>query len=678
MGMSAAQARLLYITSQLNNLSLQGQDVSNSKIRLSMDSEALQDKYTEALNNSQLYVTNNIFSATGTTKTNERITLANLAEQDLLVYNGSKILGYSYQEVDTGETKKVLIGYEKDYSKPIYAKKQETSTFRSASTSADVIGSEDLTTMKSTVNGIQETYGLTDDDISVVSYTSNINGAEKTINSISINSENGLVAALNTLFTDPAARKQNYVLNFPEGTVIDFSRLNPTGDWPGIPQFQGVFDGNGTTIANITGTQGLFQDLYGTVKNLNLDNVNVSAETDIIGGMAGYLANGGKIENCNVTNASINCTLEPDTEYLEGYYPERAGGGGLVGLSNGNIENCSAQGTINVPNADDSFGYIGGFIGANVNPLKGESVISNCYSDVNIVLSNNKDYSNSINGFIGDDSHETTIKNCVSLGSITTADGSVINGSDLANWGPVLESDLTNFIALDTRNNDNIIVYKNSTSGKWSVGDDSGNMSVNAVSNGTPVWLNPGNTGYSDQAQSTAQANNIPVLNLTALQAKGLAQEETRWVDDTDTIVDYENGDPIYADVPIMETKLVEDPDFDSITSAELEKGLRDGTYSLVKKADENSTQTQKINGMDFEIVSWQTCTIIVDKQDEAKLAKAEAEYNKGMEEIQAEDKRFEIDQKKIDTQYKALQAEEESIKSVLSKNVERSFKAFG
>lgn len=48
------------------------------------------------------------------------------------------------------------------------------------------------------------------------------------------------------------------------------------------------------------------------------------------------------------------------------------------------------------------------------------------------------------------------------------------------------------------------------------------------------------------------------------------------------------------------------------------------------------------------------------------------------MEEIQAEDKRFEIDQKKIDTQYKALQAEEESIKSVLSKNVERSFKAFG
>ncbi|MBS6603166.1 MAG: hypothetical protein KH301_05360 [Brachyspira sp.] len=49
MGMSASQARLLYITAQLNNLSLQGQNVSDAKIRLSMDSERIQEKYTRAL-----------------------------------------------------------------------------------------------------------------------------------------------------------------------------------------------------------------------------------------------------------------------------------------------------------------------------------------------------------------------------------------------------------------------------------------------------------------------------------------------------------------------------------------------------------------------------------------------------------------------------------------------------
>lgn len=47
MGMSASQARLLYITAQLNNLSLQGQNVSDAKIRLSMDSERIQENIQE-------------------------------------------------------------------------------------------------------------------------------------------------------------------------------------------------------------------------------------------------------------------------------------------------------------------------------------------------------------------------------------------------------------------------------------------------------------------------------------------------------------------------------------------------------------------------------------------------------------------------------------------------------
>ena len=88
MGMSASQARLLYITTQLNHLSLQGQNVSDAKIRLSMDSEAIQEKYTRALNNRSLFVNNNIFTADGSTTKREPISLAALAAQDLLVYNG--------------------------------------------------------------------------------------------------------------------------------------------------------------------------------------------------------------------------------------------------------------------------------------------------------------------------------------------------------------------------------------------------------------------------------------------------------------------------------------------------------------------------------------------------------------------------------------------------------------
>ena len=109
MGMSASQARLLYITTQLNHLSLQGQNVSDAKIRLSMDSEAIQEKYTRALNNRSLFVNNNIFTADGSTTKREPISLAALAAQDLLVYNGSTVLGYKYEEVDTGRTEKKLV-----------------------------------------------------------------------------------------------------------------------------------------------------------------------------------------------------------------------------------------------------------------------------------------------------------------------------------------------------------------------------------------------------------------------------------------------------------------------------------------------------------------------------------------------------------------------------------------
>lgn len=677
MGMSASQARLLYITTQLNHLSLQGQNVSDAKIRLSMDSEAIQEKYTQALNNSSLYVNNNIFTATGSTTNRERISLAALAAQDLLVYNGSTVLGYKYEEVDTGRTEKKLVGYEKDLTKPIYGTKEETETFRSPSASADKLGSEDLNTMNGIVESIKTDYaqyGITDDDIRTVSYTSNIGGEEKTVNAIAISSQNALVGVLNELFSNPEARKQNYVLDFPEGTVIDFSQINPTNDWPGISQFQGLFDGNGVTFSNLNGSQGLFADLYGTVKNLNIDGANISAETDIIGGLAGYLADAGSIENCNVSNVNITCNLQGGVDYQEGFSPERAGVGGLVGLSNGDIKNSSAQGTINVPNADDSFGYIGGFIGANINPQKGESIIENCYSDVDIVLSGNTDYSNSINGFIGDDSFEATIKNCISLGKITTSSGAPINGSDLANWGPVLESDAENLIALDTRNNNNVLYWSSTTSPNW----DSGSTKIPSNLGGD--WLMPGDEGYADQTQATAQGNNLPVLNLTKLQEEALAKEETKEVEDPDNIIGYEDDltKPIYEEVPIMEMQLVKDPDFAGLSSAELEKGLREGTYTLVQKAAENSTQSITINGTDYELVSWQTCTDIVDKQDEAKLAVAEAEYEKGMAEIQAKDKEYEIDQKKIDTQYKALQTEEESIKTILSKNVERSFKTFG
>ena len=57
MGMSASQARLLSITSRMNDIELRSQQISNAKIRLADESEQVANEYTEALNKTKLTYT---------------------------------------------------------------------------------------------------------------------------------------------------------------------------------------------------------------------------------------------------------------------------------------------------------------------------------------------------------------------------------------------------------------------------------------------------------------------------------------------------------------------------------------------------------------------------------------------------------------------------------------------
>lgn len=663
MGMSAAQARLLYITAQLNNLSHQGQSVSDAKVRLSMDTEAIQERYTAALAKTNYYVNSNIFSTTGSTSKSELITLENLKAQNLMVYDGSKVLGYKWEKVDTGKTKKVVNGY---HNGDAIHGKMAVPAFGVADATIPARNAESLSAMEAIVANS----GLGEDDLETVSYTTKIGGVDTKLNAVSIKSQAGFDAIMEAFANNPAACKQNYLFDLPEGESIDLSKYT----WHGIDAFQGVFDGNGTTFKGLNGDSGFFNSLYGVAKNMNVEGATISAETDALGGMTNYLADGASIENCNAKDIDITCGLQPNVNYATGYKPERASIGGLVGLNNGNISGSSVSGTINVPNADKSFGFIGGAIGANINTAKGESTITNTYADVNIVLSNNTDYSNSINGFIGDDSHETTIKNCISMGAITTADGSPINGSDLANVGPCIESDVINMIALDTRNNNNVLYWASSDAPTFETGSEY------ATSLGkTSDILVKGDAAYEDQAenQATAVANGIPVLNLKEIQESTLVEKGEKWVDDPNNIIGYEQIAD-YIDVPEKELQLVPDEEYEGLSSAELEMGLRSGKYQLISPSTSNSTEKLTLNGTDYELVSINSCTTISEAQDEQALSIAEAEYEKDMKKIQTKDKRYEMDQKKIDTEYDALLNEEESIKNVINKNVERSFKTFG
>lgn len=73
----------------------------------------------------------------------------------------------------------------------------------------------------------------------------------------------------------------------------------------------------------------------------------------------------------------------------------------------------------------------------------------------------------------------------------------------------------------------------------------------------------------------------------------------------------------------------------------------------------------------------YSNCSNITESQVDVDITVAEAEYNKTMNEIEAKDKRYDIELKNIDTEHQSLQTEYDTIKSVIDKNVERNFKMF-
>lgn len=67
----------------------------------------------------------------------------------------------------------------------------------------------------------------------------------------------------------------------------------------------------------------------------------------------------------------------------------------------------------------------------------------------------------------------------------------------------------------------------------------------------------------------------------------------------------------------------------------------------------------------------------IVQKENKSKMAIAEQVYNTHMDRIESEDKRFDMQLTKLESEHTALTTEYESVAKVISKNVEKSFNIF-
>ncbi|WP_205668636.1 GLUG motif-containing protein, partial [Ammoniphilus sp. CFH 90114] len=262
------------------------------------------------------------------------------------------------------------------------------------------------------------------------------------------------------------------------GADIDLSNETnwiPIGYYPGS-DFQGVLDGAGHTIRNLTYITndsslygGILGDIApdGIVKNLNLENISITGSGQYYGALVGW--NSGTIDRVNVkikkveANSNIgglaggndgtitNSSVDPfdDTSYVKSTAAYNSIGevGGLVGHNMGIIDHSMSA--VSVTSTSQG---AGGLVGRNENYSGGNSIIrysfatgnvhgynwvggligigggvENSYATGNVSGTTSNRIDNAIGGLIGYYSG-TTSKYLYSTGKVTGTSGATTGG----------------------------------------------------------------------------------------------------------------------------------------------------------------------------------------------------------------------------------------------------------
>lgn len=99
--------------------------------------------------------------------------------------------------------------------------------------------------------------------------------------------------------------------------------------------------------------------------------------------------------------------------------------------------------------------------------------------------------------------------------------------------------------------------------------------------------------------------------------------------------------------------------------SAYLQQKLASGEWKIVQVTAEGNVE-KTTSQLGFS-----------EESDDARINKASVEYTRKMNEIESVEKVYDMELKNIETEHNATQTEMESVKSVVEKNVERTFKIF-
>ncbi len=101
-------------------------------------------------------------------------------------------------------------------------------------------------------------------------------------------------------------------------------------------------------------------------------------------------------------------------------------------------------------------------------------------------------------------------------------------------------------------------------------------------------------------------------------------------------------------------------------------------TFEQYLKNGDLLLETYSKSAGKFVSTSISSDTCIQEVEDDTKIAIAQAKYEDDLSQIERLDSRYDLQIKQLDTEHNTLQTEYESVKNVITKNVENSFQTFG
>lgn len=723
MGMAASQARLLTITARLADNELRSQTINNAKMRLSTQSSQASENYINALNNATMKFSNydvngeavsqNLtFNAlTAYSSYNTQYGLANASGQLLVSESEAAMFKNA-----GGNLNKYLqahgLEYTTTYFENVGAMKNDAypSPFNNISVEDLKSYYEQYSSFESSLElqNFQESYK------DFVKETANLNKAVNTaLKSYLVNGTDSL---------DLVVKNDDIQFNVPDEAPIKFG-INQAD----IESFKNAFKGTNSNNYNIVKlkNEGLisetdYKSLEAKINNIKYtertmhtadgddvdvngiqraDAIDLSAAEDTKSGTITYTIDGdvkivvdkatGKVKSCEYTTGGQTVSESDTNSRTLGYAGEEKSIDDAIKKENGVsfkdfVNNLYYTETVDSETSNSFFSLTGdgtekspyqAFEGGIVNSTD-TSKVKEFYNDLA------DDIINSIMNSVNKEKFAQILIDKAGKSNDGKYNELKDMGIDLKAYIPGLENvtlaqQLTNYQTAKDTFLDTIF------------DSESKNQVVEDLQSNKVI-------SYIDENGETKQVTVTPE-NLTDIDfiLQYLKQSNLTQSNSFNTIIKQHivetmienNGTPKYAWVDSNDTSNKDNADTKAQWYTNLFKRMQQG-YKAIENGLASSSQwmeyalesgivtlEQVDKSYNWNSLDYKSCTKITEETDDAAVTKAEAEYNRAMNDIEAKDNIYDIELKNIDTEHTSLQTEYDVIKGVISKNIDRTFK---